>query len=120
MRGAVNLVELIIPTTAVTLRTFGRNLIGINKEWCHVPDLVIISLACIDRSAAICIVLKNSNAANCRLKKVGEIHNNVRIFYRRITHGKNAVIDDSNYRLFLYLDKKDEIYHYSSKERGRV
>jgi hypothetical protein len=33
MRGAVNLAELIIPTSGVTMRTFGGNLIGINKEW---------------------------------------------------------------------------------------
>ena len=25
-------------------------------------------------------------------------------------------MDDSSYQLILYLDKKDEIYHYSSKE----
>ncbi|CAB4012859.1 fibropellin-1 isoform X4 [Paramuricea clavata] len=69
VRGAVNLVEPLIPTSLVTMRTFGRNLTGIDKGWCHVPDLVIISLACIDPPATICIVLKNSNVANCRLKK---------------------------------------------------
>ena len=92
MRGAVNLVELLIPTSRVTMRTFGRDLTGIDKEWCHAPDLVIISLACIDLPATICIVLKNSNAANCRLKKVGQIHNNaVRVFNLRITHAKNVI-----------------------------
>jgi hypothetical protein len=29
-------------------------------------------------------------------------------------------MDDSRYRLFFYLDKKDEIYHYSSKEHPKI
>jgi hypothetical protein len=29
-------------------------------------------------------------------------------------------MDDSSYRLIFYLDKKDEIYHYSSKERPKI
>jgi hypothetical protein len=29
-------------------------------------------------------------------------------------------MDDSNYSLIFYLDKKDEIYHYSSKEHPKV
>ena len=81
MRGAVNLLVLLIPTSRATMRTFGRDLTGIDKEWCHAPDLVIISLAFIDPLATICIVSKNSNAANCRLQKVRQIHDNTeRIF----------------------------------------
>ena len=30
------------------------------------------------------------------------------------------LMDDSSYRLIFYLDKKDEIYHYSSKERPKI
>jgi hypothetical protein len=73
MRGAVNLVELLIPIICVTMSKLRSDLTGIIKGWCHVPDLVIISLACIDLSATKCIVLNPSNAANCRLKKVGRI-----------------------------------------------
>jgi hypothetical protein len=29
-------------------------------------------------------------------------------------------MDDSRYRLIFYLDKKDEIYHYSSKEHPKI
>jgi hypothetical protein len=29
-------------------------------------------------------------------------------------------MDDSSYRLIFYLDKKDEIYHYSSKENPKI
>jgi hypothetical protein len=29
-------------------------------------------------------------------------------------------IDNSSYRLIFYLDKKDEIYHYSSKEHPKI
>jgi hypothetical protein len=29
-------------------------------------------------------------------------------------------IDNSSYRLIFYLDKKDEIYHYSSKEHPNI
>ena len=29
-------------------------------------------------------------------------------------------IDYSSYRLIFYLDKKDEIYHYSSKEHPKI
>jgi hypothetical protein len=92
MRGAVNLLVLLIPTSRATMRTFGRDLTGIDKEWCHALDLVIISLAFIDPLATICLVLKNSNAANCRLQKVRQIHDNTeRIFPLLITLGKNVV-----------------------------
>jgi hypothetical protein len=30
------------------------------------------------------------------------------------------VLDNSSYRLIFYLDKKDEIYHYSSKEHPKI
>jgi hypothetical protein len=29
-------------------------------------------------------------------------------------------MDDSSYRLIFYLDKKDEIYHYRSKEHPTI
>ena len=29
-------------------------------------------------------------------------------------------IDNFSYRLIFYLDKKDEIYHYSSKEHPKI
>jgi hypothetical protein len=29
-------------------------------------------------------------------------------------------MDDSSYRLIFYLDKKDEIHHYSSKEHPKI
>jgi hypothetical protein len=29
-------------------------------------------------------------------------------------------MDDSSYRLIFYPDKKDEIYHYSSKEHPKI
>ena len=29
-------------------------------------------------------------------------------------------MDDSSYRLFFQLDKKDEIYHYSLKEHPKI
>ena len=70
MRGAANLVELQTLTSRVTMKTFGRDLTGIEKEWYHVPDLVIISQDFIGPLATICIVLKNSNVVNCRLVKV--------------------------------------------------
>jgi hypothetical protein len=31
-----------------------------------------------------------------------------------------AEMDDSSYRLIFYLGKKDEIYHYSSKEHPKI
>jgi hypothetical protein len=33
---------------------------------------------------------------------------------------QNAQIDDSSYRLISYLDKNNEIYHYSSKEHPKI
>jgi hypothetical protein len=33
---------------------------------------------------------------------------------------KCSYTDDSSYRLIFYLDKKDEIYHYSSKEHPKI
>ena len=29
-------------------------------------------------------------------------------------------LDNSSYRLIFYLEKKDEIYHYSSKEHPKI
>ena len=71
MRGVVNLVGLQIHTSRATMKTFGRNLIGIDKGWCHVVELVIISLVFIDPLVTICIVLRNSNVASCRVQEVG-------------------------------------------------
>jgi hypothetical protein len=31
-----------------------------------------------------------------------------------------STMDDSSYRLIFYLEKKDEIYHYSSKEHPKI
>ena len=48
MRGVVNLMGLQIYTSRVTMKTFGRNLTGIDKGWCRVAKLVIISRVFID------------------------------------------------------------------------
>jgi hypothetical protein len=121
MRGAVNLLVLLIPTSRATMRTFGRDLTGIDKEWCHAPDLVIISLAFIDPLATICIVLKNSNAANCRLQKVRQIHDNTeRIFPLLITLGKNVVnlqfsidLPDLYFTLLWCMNRVKKCYYHS-------
>ena len=33
---------------------------------------------------------------------------------------RNVPMDNSSYRLIFYLDKKDKIYHYSSKEHPKI
>ena len=66
MRGVANLVEHPVPTNLVTMRTCGQDLTGTEKEWSHVPELVITSLGSIDPRATTCTVLRNSNAVNCR------------------------------------------------------
>ena len=35
-------------------------------------------------------------------------------------NGEIRGIDNLSYRLFFYLDKKDEIYHYCSKEHPKI
>jgi len=72
MRGVANLAEHPIPTNLVTMKTFGQDLTGIEKEWLHVLDLVTTSLGSIDPRATICTVLRNSNVVHCRLVRVNK------------------------------------------------
>ena len=42
------------------------------------------------------------------------------IYFCRFEQKIKKTIDNSSYRLIFYLDKKDEIYHYSSKEHPKI
>ena len=64
-RCVASLMEHLTSTCHVTRRMCPPSLIM--KAGRHAPKLVIISLVSINLAAKICIVLRNSNAANCRL-----------------------------------------------------
>jgi hypothetical protein len=43
------------------------------------------------------------------------------IFINAVDDSKKVqLMDDSSYRLIFYPDKKDEIYHFSSKEHPKI
>ena len=68
MRGVANQTVHLIPIKHVTMKTFRLHLTGIKWRWCHVTDLVIISLVFISLIVIICIALKNLNAVNSKLQ----------------------------------------------------
>ena len=78
MRGVANQMVLLKPTSRVTMKTSRQDLTGIRWRWCHVSDLVIISLVFINLIVTNCIALKNSNAAKSKL----QVRTN--IFYQAI------------------------------------
>ena len=65
MRGAANLVEPRDLTNHVTMKTFGRDSTGTEREWCRVIGQVISSPVFTDLLVTTCIVLNYSNVVNC-------------------------------------------------------